>query len=199
MGFALPRLLTLLGKETGIAHHHFASPTLPREPSATPVIDGRARTSSFFGSLKALRIDIRRRGIMLKLAVAVIALTVSHHAAHAQAMRWVQTKTAVSPSGRPQAFMAYDAARQKIVLYQESWSVSPSETWTLEGKVWSLERPSKSPPGVSAMAYDAARRETVLFMHRASKGETWVWDGKNWTERSTTSFPISQSGHAIGL
>jgi hypothetical protein len=64
------------------------------------------------------------------------------------------------------------------------------------------------PPGVRqghAMAYDSARGVTVLFggdfydeinQEYTAFGDTWEWDGMEWTLRSETG-PQPQSGHAM--
>ncbi len=65
---------------------------------------------------------------------------------------------------------------------------------------WSVSGPS--PRQSHAMAYDAARGVTVLFGGRSpsnpiSDGETWEWDGTNWTQRTPAISPSPRAGHAM--
>lgn len=88
--------------------------------------------------------------------------------------------------------MAFDAARQQIVLFG---GYSPqggelNDTWTWDGRNWTRQHPAKSPLSRSgaAMAYDAGRRQAVLFggerdASSSYMGDTWTWDGRNWTRR----------------
>src|SRR5258708_2980545 len=51
-----------------------------------------------------------------------------------------------------------------------------------------------------AMAYDSQRARTVLFAgadFSANMGDTWEWDGSNWTQQSPPSSPVSRSQHAM--
>lgn len=69
-----------------------------------------------------------------------------------------------------------------------------SQTWSWDGNSW--HRVSDTAPatfgqggmgGGATAAYDAARRQVVLFGGIAPDGslmnETWIWDGKSWTQR----------------
>ncbi|MCX6602055.1 MAG: hypothetical protein NTV52_00465 [Acidobacteria bacterium] len=50
------------------------------------------------------------------------------------------------------------------------------------------------------MAYDAGRQETVLFggeYQYVRLGDTWIWDGQNWTSRDPTVSPAARKGHAM--
>jgi hypothetical protein len=46
-----------------------------------------------------------------------------------------------------------------------------------------------------AMAYDPALRLIVLF----GKGETWTWDGRNWTKLHPTASPPPIDGSQLGM
>ncbi len=51
------------------------------------------------------------------------------------------------------------------------------------------------------MAYDAARGQVVLFgginPNSGVLNDTWVWDGSNWTQKSTQTSPPAREGHAM--
>ena len=60
----------------------------------------------------------------------------------------------------------------------------------LPGQQWTQKYPAASPPATfeGALAYDAARSEVVLFGGANESGYisgTWVWNGANWTQRTT--------------
>src|SRR5688572_4916037 len=85
-------------------------------------------------------------------------------ALHAQT-DWVRVRVLEPRSDVP---MAYDAARQRIVLFggRIDSGVAPlGQTWEWDGSSWSLQNPAASPPPrhSHALAYDAARQRIVLF------------------------------------
>ena len=63
--------------------------------------------------------------------------------------------------------MAYDASRQRVVMFGGKGSSSSplSDTWEWDGKVWTQIKPTTSPTGRlgHAMTYDASRQRVVLF------------------------------------
>ena len=96
--------------------------------------------------------------------------------------------------------MAYDAARQRVVLFGGSQSSGYlSDTWQWDGTNWTQAAPANSPPArtLFAMTYDAARQRVVLFGGQSSGylGDTWRWDGANWTPATPTTGPAARAGH----
>ncbi len=120
------------------------------------------------------------------------------------------------PIPREQHAMAFDAARGVTVLFGGYGTGKPhnppvseyetgvkSETWTWDGKAWSL-RTSKGPQARywHAMAYDAARESVLMFGGRVHRddalddrtgirrpvqlGDTWSWNGERWTKRNVS-------------
>src|SRR5438045_437701 len=78
-------------------------------------------------------------------------------------------------------------------LFSDATAAAPSGSWT---QVF----PATSPPprGAGGMAFDAARGNVVLFggavrtsgqSSNSSYGDTWTWDGTNWTQRSPAASP----------
>jgi hypothetical protein len=104
---------------------------------------------------------------------------------------WTKHHSAVSPIGRTDTSMAYDAARQQVVLFggSDPGGGSTDQTWTWDGVRWMRQLPAQSPPARSwaAMAYDAAAGKIVLFGgengHGVLFGDTWMWDGSTWQTR----------------
>jgi len=112
---------------------------------------------------------------------------------------WVKRSPSTSPSARTRPAMAYDAARHEVVLFGGFTGTSAlDDTWTWNGNTWTQRFPAASPPARSAaaMAYDPVRQRIVLFggeslssfpPAREQLGDTWLWDGNNWT-----TVPVSQ-------
>ena len=96
--------------------------------------------------------------------------------------------------------MAYDAARERVVLHGGSVVIGMrssagedkpgseiwyEETWEYDGASWT-PRPSAG-PGTRAhhcLAYDPVRKVTMLYggisQDRKERTETWGWDGTRW-------------------
>src|ERR1035441_987092 len=75
--------------------------------------------------------------------------------------------TPASPSGREAPAMAYDAARQQVVLFGGQGETSFNQfadTWVWDGTTWAQKFPTIHPSArvLHAMAYDAARQQVVL-------------------------------------
>src|SRR5687767_6671464 len=95
---------------------------------------------------------------------------------------------------RSDAAMAYDAARQRVVLFGGIDVTALGDTWEWDGVSWSQRNPvvNPTPRSLHAMAYDAARRRVVLFGGQDSSGllgDTWEWDGVNWALRNPAANP----------
>jgi hypothetical protein len=114
---------------------------------------------------------------------------------------WSQRSPVTSPSARGHQTMAYDAARQRIVLF------GGSDTWEWDGSTWSQRSPVTSPSarGHQTMAYDAARQRIVLFggyfddgtLYGSYLSDTWEWDGSTWSQRSPGTLPSARFEHAM--
>jgi hypothetical protein len=116
---------------------------------------------------------------------------------------WTQ-KHHFGPAARRWHCMAYDAARQRTVLFSGNHggttSLVLSDTWVWDGAAWTQVADSGPlPRSLAAMAYDAGRRRTVLFDGRGGSGalgDTWEWDGEYWTQVSDTG-PSPRSSHKM--
>jgi len=83
--------------------------------------------------------------------------------------------------------MAYDAARQRTVLFGGSrtgFGSHLADTWEWNGKNWVQIKPATSPPArwLHGMAYDSARGRTVMFggiFHQSPTkfADTWEYIG----------------------
>jgi hypothetical protein len=104
--------------------------------------------------------------------------------------RWDRADT-TGPSPRMDIAIAYDAARDRVVLFGGNGAnaVQFTDTWEWDGRSW-LKRDDVGPGKRihSVMAYDVTRRRVVLFGGAGPETwltDTWEWDGIRWERRST--------------
>ena len=113
--------------------------------------------------------------------------------------RWTRLGTS-GPSARYLVSLAYDAARQRVVLYGGQTGVFPSitvlrDTWEWDGTSWDRRADVGPSPRVhQAMAYDRARSRVVLyggFDAGAARElhDIWEWNGSSWTQQGPSADP----------
>lgn len=110
-----------------------------------------------------------------------------------------------APHARAWPSLAYDPATHTTVLFGgTNWTrYNYGATWTWNGTVWRRQHPAVSPAARrgAAMAYDTATNQLLLFgggtglaSTAGYAGDTWVWDGSNWTQlHPATSPPARQN------
>jgi Lectin C-type domain/Galactose oxidase, central domain/Kelch motif len=107
------------------------------------------------------------------------------------------------PSARYAHSMAYDSARDRVVLFGgnngNGWpNGALGDTWEWDGSKWLQRFPlvTPSPRGHGAMAYDTQRRVCVFFggyfNAQPGIGETWEWDGDAWMLRTPQLSPAAR-------
>ncbi len=103
------------------------------------------------------------------------------------------------PSRRTNSAMAYDAARQRIVLFGGEKGPSFGDTWLWDGSRWASAPGGPPARHYHAMAYDAARSQVVLFggANPSLMNDTWTWDGSKWTQKNPSASPAARSQHAL--
>ncbi len=111
---------------------------------------------------------------------------------------WVEKTPPTSPPARAPGAMAYDSARDRVVLFggQNAAGGPYRDTWEWDGSTWAIRTPATSPRarfGV-AMAYDSQRARVVLFGGVTGAGglalaDTWVWDGSTWVGSTPAPSP----------
>ena len=109
---------------------------------------------------------------------------------------WTPRQPLVSPPARHGHAMAYDALRQRVVLFG-GWGTSGqlSDTWEWDGSTWSarITTTSPSPRGDHRMAFDLPRQRVVLFGgdigSSSVSSDTWTWDGAAWTQAAASGPP----------
>jgi hypothetical protein len=118
-------------------------------------------------------------------------------------VNWTQITTASSPSPRQDHAIAYDSARQKVVMFGGYANGYPDETWEYDGVNWTQVTTNTTPSARDqhAMIYDTARGMVVMFggnnFTPGFLNDTWEYDGVNWTHVATASSPSARSYHSM--
>ena len=117
---------------------------------------------------------------------------------------WTQLQD-VGPAARREHAMAYDVARQRVVLYGGGTSnEDASDTWEWNGTAWTQVQDIGPGPSLGgAMTFDG---DSVLLFGGASSftampapqifGGTWEWAGATWTQRQDIG-PSARWGLAV--
>jgi hypothetical protein len=96
---------------------------------------------------------------------------------------WMQKTPPNSPPPRFGHAMAYDTARQEVVLFGGllASGAGNADTWVWNGTTWAQVFPATSPPSrdLAAMTCDSVRNETILFACSA--------DGLHYSLRTSTT------------
>ena len=100
-------------------------------------------------------------------------------------LTWSQRSPVHSPSPRACACLAFDANRQRVVLFGGRDTQLLDDTWEWDGTDWTLvptpNRPS--PAWNSPMAHDPVRGRTMLVAPSGGALALWEYDGITWTQR----------------
>jgi galactose oxidase-like protein len=118
--------------------------------------------------------------------------------------QWTLRTPGVAPSPRFGAAMAYDEARQQIVLFGGfDGSMYLADTWTWDGTTWTQQSPASSPSVrlYAAAAYDPVRQVIVLFGGDGGHflGDTWTWNGTTWSKKSPATTPSPRYGASMAF
>lgn len=109
------------------------------------------------------------------------------------------------PVARSSAAMAYDRARDVVVLFggdPTGHGHVRGDTWEWDGLRW--RQVATDGPGArrqAAMVYDSVRGGVLLYGgasedNRIIYNDTWIWDGRRWTQLAD-SGPAPRFGHAM--
>jgi hypothetical protein len=126
---------------------------------------------------------------------------------------WTQQNPATSPDPRALAAMVYDPFTRNAVLFggccsgdrTAHTSTSMSDTWVWDGVNWTRQQPLHSPPARSdaAASYDPILASVLLFGgcgngdNACRMGDTWLWDGTDWTAQQPLSAPQGRTSAAL--
>lgn len=108
-----------------------------------------------------------------------------------------QSWTEILVSPRTQHAMAFDAARQRTVLFGGFLFDDPGTTWLYDGSRWRGLHPPTQPPmrADHVMAYDSARQCVVMFGGHSLTAvmqnfdDTWEFEGADWRQVDTLNAP----------
>lgn len=122
---------------------------------------------------------------------------------------WTQKNPAHAPSKRAENGLAYDSGRHVVVLFGGLTDAGPNsdETWEWDGTDWTQRFPATAPSHRYdfSLAYDSHRHVTVLFggftddNFGVNVGETWEWDGADWSKRSPGLEPSDRSEYGMAF
>ena len=102
---------------------------------------------------------------------------------------WSRVETAVEPHPRAAAGLAYDAERDRVVLFGGLSETGPlADTWLFDGESWRLVPGPRAPAARFShqMAWDGFRRITVLHGGTSPDrmtlelNDVWEFDGEEW-------------------
>ncbi|HEY6035893.1 MAG TPA: hypothetical protein VIV58_16575, partial [Kofleriaceae bacterium] len=122
---------------------------------------------------------------------------------------WQEASPRTIPSPRNRAALAYDSVRNRVVMFGGSDPNAAhffNETWLWDGHDWQQAEPTTSPPSRdgATMVFDSKRGRMILFGGRtrgpegfSMYGDTWSWDGTNWTDLGPTTTPDGRTGAAM--
>jgi len=124
-------------------------------------------------------------------ACAPVVSSIAHLSVGDCTVSWQQVAS-TGPGARRSPSIAYDSARNRLVLFGGSAaSETKSDTWEWDGSTWALRSTTgPGPRNGHALAYDALHGRTLLFggynAANVPQGDTWSWDGTTWTKVSMT-------------
>ena len=111
------------------------------------------------------------------------------------------------PPGRADAFLGFDAARNRLVLFggrvfgQGRSAQMLLDTWEWDGQRWTLiDTAGPGPPIHGAIGYDPVRRRVVMHGGAGRTGvlrDTWEWTGERWQEITTQGVDTNGIGDAL--
>jgi len=108
---------------------------------------------------------------------------------------WTELKPPLDPGPRYQHAMAFDSARNRIVLFGgRTKQAVLNDTWEFDGLHWTQMNPANPPPGISLdpkMAYDSRRKTMVMIRLESATNPMVVWeyDGVDWKSLTPAIAP----------
>ena len=112
---------------------------------------------------------------------------------------WTQVGLTGGPSARSAAFMAYDPALAKVVLfggYIGPWVADTGDTWEFSNGTWTNISANltvaPAPRWEGGLVYDPLLSELVLFGGRDLNqfyNDTWAFTAAGWSKVTTTNAP----------
>ncbi|MBK8100692.1 MAG: hypothetical protein IPK26_26695 [Planctomycetes bacterium] len=116
---------------------------------------------------------------------------------------WASIATTAAPTGRVGHGMAYDSARDRVVLFGGlAGGVRVGDTWLFDGTNWAVGAPTNLPPARAGfpLAYDPGRARVVMFGGIGPAGvlaDTWEWDGLDWVQSQPATVPPARRSQPL--
>lgn len=119
---------------------------------------------------------------------------------------WQQRSTPVRPPVRFGHAMAFDRARQRVVMFggrTNAGTIFLADTWEWDGTAWSPQTPASAPTARMghAMALDPTTGRVLLFgglqLGGPFAGDTWTWNGTTWTQLLPAHAPSPRANAAM--
>ena len=118
---------------------------------------------------------------------------------------WTQSEN-MGPPARTSHALAFDSIRERVVLFggTDGATFLP-DTWEWDGTEWTqIADTGPSARFGHAVTFDSKRKRVVLFGGQATPlgegaallGDTWSWDGTEWTQEQDTG-PAVRVNHAL--
>jgi hypothetical protein len=115
---------------------------------------------------------------------------------------WSQRCTGCAPGKRADASMAWDPASGHVLMFggASSFFTSVGGTWRWDGTSWTQLTPAASPSArnTASIATDVVHSRVLLFggafvngLSGTTYGDTWQWDGANWTQLCTSGACVA--------
>jgi hypothetical protein len=116
---------------------------------------------------------------------------------------WTLVDPGTGPARRFNHAMAYDRARQEILMFggvDENLNFYP-DTWVWTGAQWVLRQASGGPGPRSdfGMAYDPVNAEIVISSGYEGQNDMWGWNGSTWTQKFPFHLPSPSSNHFVQM
>lgn len=108
---------------------------------------------------------------------------------------WTRLNPTTSPTARSGHAMAFDTARNEILMYGGSGTSASAEFWRFDGSTWS-QIPNTIQPNPGSqfsprMVFNPVDNLTYLFVNNPAP-RAWSWNGTSWTQGPTMPFhPVS--------
>lgn len=119
---------------------------------------------------------------------------------------WSQRPSTLFPPRRFGHAMAYDAVRQRVVMFggrTNAGTIFLQDTWEWDGTDWQYFTPAHAPSNRMghSMAFDPNLGQVVLFgglqLGGPFRNDTWTWNGTDWTELTPAAAPSPRGDQAM--
>ncbi len=121
---------------------------------------------------------------------------------------WIAQTPVTLPPRRHDQSMVYDETHSQVVMFgggpgSDNNDDGLQDTWTWDGTNWTPQTPAAQPSTRygAAFGYDPIHQQVVLFGGGNDQGgggatmtygDTWLWDGHNWTQPPLTNQPTAK-------